>query len=117
MDSDEVSLHSVTNDWPDAIGSIARLLAMPLPHWLATGPHPDGIESAKLQAMLNSELISRYCWTVDDPPSTYTIKDFFRTVVSTVSGLRTQSKLATKGGERTTVAIWLRLLFSLGTCI
>ncbi|KAL4061991.1 hypothetical protein J3A83DRAFT_4114288, partial [Scleroderma citrinum] len=117
MDSDEVSLHSVTNDWPDAIGSIARLLAMPLPHWLATGPHPDGIESAKLQAMLNSELISRYCWTVDDPPSTYTIKDFFRTVVSTVSDLRTQSKLATKGGERTTVAIWLRLLFSLGTCI
>ncbi|KAL4066242.1 hypothetical protein V8B97DRAFT_1981379 [Scleroderma yunnanense] len=90
---------------------------MPLPHWLATGPHPDGIESAKLQAMLNSELISRYCWTVDDPPSTYTIKDFFRTVVSTVSDLRTQSKLATKGGERTTVAIWLRLLFSLGTCI
>ncbi|KAL4063391.1 hypothetical protein V8B97DRAFT_1992062 [Scleroderma yunnanense] len=90
---------------------------MPLPHWLATGPHPDGIESAKLQAMLNSELISRYRWTVDDPPSTYTIKDFFRTVVSTVSDLRTQSKLATKGGERTTVAIWLRLLFSLGTCI
>ncbi|KAL4061822.1 hypothetical protein J3A83DRAFT_4115705, partial [Scleroderma citrinum] len=117
MDSDEVSLHSVTNDWPDAIGSIARLLAMPLPHWLATGPHPDGIESAKLQAMLNSELISRYHWTADDPPSTYTIKDFFRTVVSTVSDLRTQSKLATKGGERTTMAIWLRLLFSLGTCI
>ncbi|KAL4063323.1 hypothetical protein J3A83DRAFT_4106855, partial [Scleroderma citrinum] len=117
MDSNEVSLHSVTNDWPDAIGSIARLLAMPLPHWLATGPHPDGIESANLQAMLNSELISRYRWTVDDPSSTYTIKDFFRTVVSTVSDLRTQSKLATEGGERTTVAIWLRLLFSLGTCI
>ncbi|KAL4061972.1 hypothetical protein J3A83DRAFT_4147109 [Scleroderma citrinum] len=117
MDSDEVSLHSVANYWPDAVGSIARLLTMPLPHWLATGPHPDGIESAKLQAMLNSELISRYHWTADDPPSTYTIKDFFRTVVSTVSDLRTQSKLATEGGERTTMAIWLRLLFSLGTCI